>query len=258
VETAQKAHITADLGLVGRLDGDVLRGSAEIGPHLLVPGAGCLRISVLAAWLDVLAGLLAVDLMRPRVPVTLDLSIELPRPATGLRRVDAVARVLKAGRSVAVTEIDFTADGSDEPVAIGTASFMAAPDASLTVPSLADNLEHINANRGRLAVPYADRAGIELRAPGVAALPRRVDGLNAAGTINGGLLALVVEEAARSAAGGGTLSSLVLHYLRPGRVGPAVATATLHGELGRVDVVDEGAEDRLTVVATTRTFRPDA
>ena len=45
-----------------------------------------------------------------------------------------------------------------------------------------------------------------------------------------------------------------MHYLQPVRVGPAVATAEVRGGLGRVEVRDAGQDDRLAVVATTRTF----
>jgi hypothetical protein len=50
---------------------------------------------------------------------------------------------------------------------------------------------------GALRVPFAQRARCERREPGVAVLHRSEDGLNSAGTINGGLVALAVEEAAK-------------------------------------------------------------
>jgi acyl-coenzyme A thioesterase PaaI-like protein len=105
-----------------------------------------------------------------------------------------------------------------------------------------------------LEVPFAERAGCERTAAGVASIPLRPDGLNASGTLNGGLLALVVEEAALSAAPGDTLSSLSMRYAQPVRVGPAVAMADVHDGLGDVVVRDVGREDRVAVIATTRTF----
>jgi acyl dehydratase len=87
----------------------------------------------------------------------------------------------------------------------------------------------------------------------VAVLPRSDDGLNASGTVNGGLIALVVEEAALSLTPGATLSSMALRYLRPVRIGPAVATADVRAGLGRVEVRDAGGDDRPVVTATTRT-----
>jgi acyl-coenzyme A thioesterase PaaI-like protein len=108
---------------------------------------------------------------------------------------------------------------------------------------------------GRLGLPFAERAGCERREPGIAVLPRSEDGLNAAGTVNGGLIALAVEEAALSLTPESTLSTMALRYLRPVRSGPAVATATVRAGLGRVDVRDAGGDDRPAVTATTRALR---
>ncbi|WP_459547484.1 hypothetical protein [Nocardia sp. X0981] len=85
-----------------------------------------------------------------------------------------------------VAEVEWTCDG--EPFAYGGGSFMVSPDAKLRLPEglgpdmpVSDRL---------LAVPLAERAGCERRAPDTAVLPRTDDGLNAARTVNGGLIAL--------------------------------------------------------------------
>jgi acyl-coenzyme A thioesterase PaaI-like protein len=104
----------------------------------------------------------------------------------------------------------------------------------------------------RLTVPFAERAGCEYRAPGVVAIPMRPDGLNASGTLNGGLLALAVEEAALSISPGRPLDSMSMRYVSPVRNGPAVATAEVCDGLANVVVRDEGRDDRLSVIATTR------
>jgi acyl-coenzyme A thioesterase PaaI-like protein len=82
----------------------------------------------------------------------------------------------------------------------------------------------------------------------------RPDGLNASGTLNGGLLALAVEEAALSAEPGTTLASLSIRYAQPVRKGPAVAHAEVRDGLGQVVVRDQGRDDRLAVIASTRAF----
>jgi acyl-coenzyme A thioesterase PaaI-like protein len=105
-----------------------------------------------------------------------------------------------------------------------------------------------------LRIPFAERARCEQRDTGVAVVPKTDDGVNASNTLNGGLIALAIEEAALSTSPGALLSSLVMHYLQPVRVGPAVATADVHDGLGRVEVRDAGGDGRLAVVATTRTF----
>jgi len=107
----------------------------------------------------------------------------------------------------------------------------------------------------RLDQPFAVRAGCIRQEPGVALLVRSDDGLNSSNTINGGLIALVAEEAVLAATPERTLSSLALRYLRPARVGPLVATATAHGDVSRIEVRDTGSDDRLTVTASARTFR---
>ncbi|MGC7101540.1 hypothetical protein ACPZ19_43275 [Amycolatopsis lurida] len=134
----------------------------------------------------------------------------------GHGHVAAVGRILKIGRAILVVGVDFTADG--DPLAMATASFMPAPDATLTLSAVDASL-----HRHR---PDAET--------------------------HGGLIALAVEEAALSLEPGTTLLSLAMRYLRPARVGPLVATATRRGALARVDVRDSGNDHRLAVAATTR------
>jgi acyl-coenzyme A thioesterase PaaI-like protein len=107
---------------------------------------------------------------------------------------------------------------------------------------------------GPLRVPLAERIGCERRSDHEVSLPHRDESLNASETINGGLLAVLVEEAALAALPGTTLSSLALRYLRPVRVGPAAATADVHGSMAAVTVRDEGRDDGIAIAATARTF----
>jgi acyl-coenzyme A thioesterase PaaI-like protein len=199
-----------------------------------------------------IGGLMTMRAITPRVPVTLDLDVHLDRPAPGTGRVAAVGRIVKRGRSVTVLEVEFF-DSGGSAFAFSGISFMAAPDASLTLPSR-ERLFDQPPREPTLALPLADRAGCKREQPGTAVLPWSEDGLNGAGTIHGGLLALAAEEAVLSLAPGRTLSSLALRYLHPVRVGPAVARATVSGGLGRVELRDTGREDRLAVTATARTF----
>jgi acyl-coenzyme A thioesterase PaaI-like protein len=245
-------HILQELGFtITRADGED-HGSAPVVPEMWVPGTSSLRTSILATWADVASGHLAIDVLAPRVPVTLALDVHVyaPPPADG--SVHAVARGMKAGRSVVVVGVDFT-DGDGGPIAVGTASFMAAPDPDLTIPPEIARMETIPSN-GPLKVPFAERAGCVRQEPGVAVLRRSDDGLNSSNTVQGGLVALAVEEAALSLTPGAALASMAMHYLRPVRIGPAVATATVRAGVARVEVRDAGADDRLAVVATTRTF----
>ena len=125
----------------------------------------------------------------------------------------------------------------------------------MRLPESALLLDRTRNETMRLDQPFAVRAGCIRQEPGVALLVRSDDGLNSSNTINGGLIALVAEEAVLAATPERTLSSLALRYLRPARVGPLVATATAHGDVSRIEVRDTGSDDRLTVTASARTFR---
>ncbi len=245
-----RGRILREMGFGTQRVGDELHGFAEITPEMHVPGAASLRTSVLATWADTVSGLLASLVMGPRVPVTLELDVHLYRPAPATGEVRAVGRTVKVGRSVFVAECEFSVD--DEPIACSGASFMVAPDPDVQLPSwLSVDLPR---SSERLPVPLAERARCERVGPGTVLLPRTQEGLNASGTVNGGLLALAAEEAVLTLAPGAGLSFLGLRYLLGARVGPVLAKARLHRGLARVEVRDSGNEHRLTTLATARVF----
>jgi acyl-coenzyme A thioesterase PaaI-like protein len=235
------------------VDSGTLTGEAQLTPFMHTPGTPHLRTSILIVWADMLSGLLALAGMRPRVPVTLELDVNLYRPGPGDGLLRAVGTTVKRGRSVQVFESTFAgADG--RPFAFSTGLFMASPDATLSAPSEMDSMPAIT-SAPTLSVPLGDRAGVVRVAPGVARLPLRADGLNSSNTMNGGLIGMTAEEAVLSLGPpGAAVSSLALRYLSPVRVGPAIATATGADGLYHVEVRDAGADDRLAVLATARTF----
>jgi acyl-coenzyme A thioesterase PaaI-like protein len=246
-------HILSELGFTVRRVGDELHGTASVYPELHVTGTRHLRTSVLAIWADHLAGLLAMDATAPRVPVTLELDVHLYRPTPGSGTIVAVANTMKRGRSVFVARVQFTSERG-ELIGIAVGTFMASPDPTAALPS-SFNIDGPTAEP-LLSLPLATRAGCERVERGMAILPRSEDGLNSSNTINGGLIALVTEEAVLSLAPDTTLCSLDLHYLHALRVGPAVAVATMRAGLGSIEVRDAGNADRLSVMAFTRTFGP--
>jgi acyl-coenzyme A thioesterase PaaI-like protein len=248
----ERRHILQELGFSVRRAGEELHGSASLVPEMSVPGTTQLRASILASWADVLTGMLAVDVMTPRVPVTLELDVQLFRPPPGAGTVVGIGRVVKTGRTVFVGTADFaTADG--EPIGFGAASFVAVPDERV-VMTMPTSVDRIVPPGRRLEVPFAERAGCERREPGVAVLPHSDESRNASNTLNGGLIALAVEEAALSLTPGATLASLALRYLQPARVGPVVAQAEVRDGVGRIEVRDLGNDDRLCVLASSRVF----
>lgn len=244
-------HIMRDLGFSVRPVGDTMHGSGRVVPEMWVPGSETLRLSILAAWTDVVAGHLAIDLFTPAVPVTLDLDVHLHHQPDGVDEVLIVGRIQKSGSSISVLSLDIEADGSN--IGFSHATFMAAPNPSLRMPTIVQDTGLLEPHAPRLTIPFAERAGCEHLEPGLVSIPMRPDGLNASGTLNGGLLALAVEEAALTADRGTQLTSLSMRYVSPVRIGPAVAAAEVHDGLGQIVVRDDGRDGRLSVIATTRT-----
>ncbi len=244
-------HILSELGFGVRSTDTDLEGSASIIPEMHVPGTDHLRTSVLAVWADMVTGLLAAKHMVDRVPVTLELDIHLYRPAPSSGVVRATGRPVKKGRTVFVASVDF-ADDDGDLFAFGSASFMAVHDPTVRLP---DTLSFdLPPPMQTLCMPLADRAGCQCVEPGVVVVECSEDGLNAANTMNGGLIALAVEEAAVSRSPGHTLSALDVRFLQPVRNGPVTAQARTRQGLCQVEVHDHGSHDRLAAIATARLF----
>jgi acyl-coenzyme A thioesterase PaaI-like protein len=251
---AGKVHPLAELGLVVHRDDGGLRGVAECNEMMWVPGTEVLRASILASWADTVLGLLAIDTIAPRVPVTLELDVHLAAPVTGVDTVIARGRVAKAGASVVASTIEFV-DASGVRLGSGHSMFMPNPDDRKRMPTGDWALKRMGTRHGTLTTPFAERIGCRRTDAGGASIAFSPDLGNQSATMNGGILALAVEEAALSAQpAGSTLASITLRFLRPVRTGPAVARADVHGSLADVAVVDEATES-LAILATTRTFR---
>jgi acyl-coenzyme A thioesterase PaaI-like protein len=240
-----------EMGFSLQRSGDGLAGTCEVVPELCASGTDQLRSSVLVLWADVICGLLTTAVVQPKLPATLELSMEMFAPATIGSRVDMTGRVVKSGNAVTHAEVEVFVDG--DPAGLGAASFMLSPGVTVQLPSLDELLEGFQ-GRLRAGKPYPERVGCERLEPGRALLPRRPDTINASQTIHGGIVALAIEEAVLSAEPPGTVvSAMALRYVRPARVGPAIAVADRFGERWRVDVRDAGAEDRSCVHATVAT-----
>jgi uncharacterized protein (TIGR00369 family) len=98
-----------------------------------------------------------------------------------------------------------------------------------------------------------------IRAHGDAAVALEINDRvrNPWGILHGGATAVLVDAASAYAVGeDATTADVTMHFLRPGRVGPAVARASVIGERAdghvvRVEVVDAGADDRVMAVAVS-------
>ncbi len=238
----------ADLGLLTEQIGETVVGRAELAPEMCVPGTDIVRTSVLVAWADTVTGLLAGISVHPTITVTLDLELSLYRPVVAGGEITLVATTAKTGRQVTITRVVVT--DVDGPAATGVASFVASPKPEHIAPP-GGFLSDRPTLRRRLDRPFAERALVRHDGVGVAEVPWTTDNLNATSSINGGLLALVAEEAVLSAAPGSMLMTMSLRYLRAFRTGPARATATVRDGVATVDVI-EGVGGRLGALATAR------
>jgi hypothetical protein len=197
----------------------------------------------------------------PRICVTLDLDVhvvassaELSALAVG-SMITSRSWVVRAGSRIVITGFDVaTPDG--RTIAVGNAGFMASPNPAHVVDG-GFPLDSPDRRRGRLGVPFADRAGVirsggrsgDGSVDGSAMAPYLLDNINATGAIQGGIVALVAEEAVADAAGGRIAESMSIRYLRGFRGTPATAHATITGSLGRVEVLgDDGRPGALVTV----------
>jgi acyl-coenzyme A thioesterase PaaI-like protein len=84
---------------------------------------------------------------------------------------------------------------------------------------------------------------------------------NSIGTINGGVLAIMIERAAEAMRPGHVATDLQIHYLAQIRTGPARTRGSLSRDEGghsvaTVEVVDHGAGDALLTSATVTLQEP--
>ena len=245
------AHVLSALGFDITATEGGRRGIAEISPHMHAPGSRAVRTSILATWVDVAAGHLALDTIVPKVPVTLSLDVHVVDPWREVRAVQADATVVKQGRTVLVVRVDII-DEQRRPVAVGSATMMASPMPGLTFdPERAHKDAPHNPNV-RLEMPFTEHVSCVREERGVASVPLRANAVNASHTLQGGLIGLAAEEAALSLFddADAAVSSMVLRYLRPVRVGPAVGTAVRMGSFCDVTVRDAGDADRVALTAT--------
>jgi acyl-coenzyme A thioesterase PaaI-like protein len=246
--TTSVRHIIRELGMEISTADDTVRANATVFPETCFPGTTEVRTSVLATWSDVVTGTLAGNFMGNRVPLTLDLELQRLRPLVGVTSMEIIATPVKVGRTVAVTQARFVDTESGDDVAVSFATFIASPDPAHVFPN-GFPAPIRETNPRHLAEPLAERAQVRIVEPGTVEMPRRDDGLNATGAIQGGLVALAAEEALLSTGDSPlTVASLNIRYLRPFRVGPARAVASVSGTTGIVHLTDVGSEKLAALV----------
>lgn len=247
---------TSELGLsvVRGTEPGTLAGHAVVVPEVCVPDAGVIRPSVLLTWADILTGSLANEFTRPRICLTVDLDVRIARPLPVGASLGAVGRILKAGRTVVFGEADFTLEGDDGPAAIALATFVASPRPEDDIGDR--DADATRLSRARAAVgppaPIAELLGTQVLGNGQVEVARDARILNWAGTVQGGAVAAVAEEAVLALGGAIPPDALQVRFTGAVRVGPMRATARRVGPWTRVEVIDAGNDDRLAAVALAR------
>lgn len=227
--------------------------------------SGVLRPAVLAAAVDLVGSLFAREVAgRDRIS-TIDLSLRAPaRPVP--ERIVARGALLRAGRSLVASETVLEADGA--AFGYGQTTFHRTPRPATDGGSAQPEPLGLSASFAPVPLdrPIAEEAGLVRSDPsrGRVELPLGPACLSPGGTMQGGLVALVVEEAAlalaeHGGAGPHVVTELDLRYLAAGRRGPIVSGAdwVVGREAGlvRVRVYDAGQGDRITTAGLARVAR---
>ena len=248
-------------------DGDdgpsAMGGRAPVDDHQRGPGGG-LRTGGLLTSLDSLGGFTSGLAVLPQWIVTTSLMATVSELAhVGPLRLSAA--VLRRGRTSVVTALDVVDEGAhDRHVAAATMTCAVLDPDAMT-------LEFERPFALAMPGPQVDPVGPEeffCIEPGEGPVTRlRLDDRlrNPWGILHGGAVAMLADEAACRAAtatlpgAGGrkgvAATDVVLHYLRPVRVGPVEARCdvlgTRAGRLSvRVAIHDVGADDRLVTVGS--------
>jgi uncharacterized protein (TIGR00369 family) len=226
--------------------------------HLRGPSGG-VRAGALLTMADTVGGMCAGLAALPGWVVSTNLMLHtVPTKHQGPFALDA--RVLRAGRKAVVTQVQIRDSGDGHAlIADGVlTSAVLVPEGG--PPDFPRPMVLQPPDSPEPVRPLLEFFGI--RDHGDAAVALEIDDRvrNPWGILHGGATAVLVDAAAAHAVGNGaTTTDVVLHFLRPGRVGPAIANATVlgarpDGHVVRVEVVDAGAADRVMAfgVATVR------
>lgn len=225
-------------------------GRASITPMMRSTGS-LVRPAVLLTIADCIAGVPAMHVSAPRLAVTLDMMVRIVADPVG-DELEMTSDVLKLGRNAVASEVRFTDTGSGRLAALCYLTFMTSPRPQDLSPPIPDAMRF----DGSLPVSFPERVGLRTVSAGVTELDRRPFVVQAAGSLQGGMVALLAETAAESLTGRPVLE-LDARFFTGVRVGPGRASAEVVGDgLVRVEVRDTGNADRLAALVTTRMAPP--
>jgi acyl-coenzyme A thioesterase PaaI-like protein len=226
------------------------QGRASITP-MMRSTESLVRPAVLLTIADCIAGVPAMHVSAPRLAVTLDMMVRIVADTVG-PELGMTSDVLKRGRNIVASEVRFTDAGSGELAALCYLTFMASARPQDLSPAFPDSMRF----NGSLPVSLPERVGLRTVSPGVTELDRRPFVVQASGSLQGGMVALLAEMATESLTGRPVIE-LDARFFTGVRVGPGRAIAEVIGDgLVRVEVRDAGNDDRLAALVTTRVARP--
>lgn len=253
-EDPSTPHWVGSMGLATEVVDGRTQGRVTVSPAMLGPDTGRLRVGVLATLVDVVGGTPPSGALNP----TIDLRVQVVGrgPETGGLLLEC--RVLRLGRTLYVAEVPVFADGSAEPFAVGTVTFM---------------------NRGVSGVPSFDGVpqgtspgsldellGARRNADGIAELAQNPVVSNGfTGTIQGGAQAMFAELATEWAladrghpAGTQVVDDLDIRYLNrlasgSMRAAPELSPTHGGGYAVRVPLTDAADPDRVVSFVRLRT-----
>jgi acyl-coenzyme A thioesterase PaaI-like protein len=226
-------------------------GDATITDALRSLGSSLPRPSVLATIADCVAGIPAGLMIVPTLSVTLDIAVRIVAPVTG-DRLEMKGELVKVGRSTVAGEVFFYDAETMATVAYSYLTFMGSPRPQDHAPAFTRGMRTV----GSMQEPFAENVGAHILEPGVVEIERTPYVVQAAGSLQGGIVALIGEMAAESLLGSPVID-LDVRYLSAVRVGPGLATATDLGDgVVRVEVRDLGREGRLTSLVSARVAPP--
>ena len=239
-----------DIAFSYRVEGDVGIGELEVDEELRIPGTRFVRPSILATRRRRRRRRGGEPALRPRIPLTVDLTVHTFGGVT-VDVVGIVGRAVKAGRSTVLTETTFFDRGGERPIGLSHATFLPSPNAAHEM----DFVGSQEYRASRLIGPFIEQLGVRVLRPGVAELDRVEYVMQPTGTIQGGALAVLAEVAAETLTGQPVLD-LDLRFVRAIRVGPGRASAEqVAAGVVRVEVRDPGNGDRLATVALGQDHR---
>jgi uncharacterized protein (TIGR00369 family) len=259
-------HFIRDCGQWVDWDGEVYTAGMRAAPHISAKPGG-VRAGIWASLADLIGGAVATRAIRPNWIATSDLSVHLFSPLYE-GELQVAAHVLRQGRRTIIIEVDFFAAGLEAPpIGMATLGFSVLK-ARGGVQQMRGSENPFHAEFSNAQKPLEQdilkRLGVETldATQGQIRLHPSSYSSNTLGAVQGGVLALLADEAGQllarqEAQAEWVTQDLALHYLALGKSGPLETRARLlnrnrESALVRVEILDRGEGDRRVLAATLR------